>query len=196
MKKILSLSSFGFLIVSSLFFLQGCGNSPKESSSKTKAVDPTLVIDLVKMANEEITKIQESFNKLADMKAKAAQDSQDAKAFISVLAETLYHDLNIEASKKKIRPFNVAMCDNANRCDLAANEGMHYLRRTVTFRDRSYTLFGFRGGVLTNNGNNGWDQWTVLGCHDLVGGQGIKVVHFKNTGWIGPIAAANPGCLR
>ena len=178
--KLLSLKTLAVPVFSFSMMLQACGPS-KNENSQTKGLG--------------IADIIEGFVKLAEKAAENAKNSADASAFIEGVSGDLYHKINIEASKKRIRPYNVAMCDGSNSCSLQAKEGVNYYLATVKFKDRPYMVWAFRAGVFTNNGNNGWDQWRVLGCHDLESGKGIKVVNFKNTGWIGPVADAKIGCI-
>lgn len=159
-------------------------------------MDPGLVIAIAQEAEKEIEAVRTEIDRAIERREAEAQRASDARAFLAVVSESFYIEVNRVAASKKIRPFNLAICDAANRCELQSDDGLHYYRKSVIYKDRTYTIFAFRGGVLINHGSNGWDQWIVKGCHDLSSGTGQKEVRFANTGWIGPIEHVNPGCNR
>jgi hypothetical protein len=103
----------------------------------------------------------------------------DAVSFIQGLSQSAYWKLNVEARKKNIRPYNVAVCNLAQSCFLRADEGSNYYFSTHVFNGTTYGVWGFRAGTFTNHGSGGWDNWSLIGCHDHQPGQGARPVRFE-----------------
>lgn len=162
--------------------------APAVAAAAGAAVDKGLPIAdfLYKVITESIDRSQK------DAKMKA-----DRSAFLSAMAEEVYQKMNREASKQRIRPYNIAICSGDLHCSLNADEGIHYAVKTFNFQDRYYTLWAFRGGRLNNPTAGGWDNWVLMGCHDHSAGQGARTVNFANTGWVGGKPEDGiVGCLR
>lgn len=176
------------------FSLVACGNSKQEESEVQVAVESVAagsdaLLGIADFLYKVITESIERAEKDAKLRA-------DRSAFLSSTIDEIYHKMNIEASKRKIRPYNVAICGGDLHCSLQADEGLHYAVKTFNFQDRFYTAWAFRGGRLDNPTAGGWDNWIMMGCHDHQSGQGARTVNFSNTGWVGGRPEdAIPGCL-
>lgn len=178
-----------------LAVLPGCGNSSKEESSEIKIAPAAIgaaATGAVPIADFIYKVVTESI----DRSQKDAKMRADRSAFISAMAEEVYQKMNREASKRKIRPYNLAICSGDLHCSLSADEGIHYAVKTFNFQDRYYTLWAFRGGKLSNPTAGGWENWILMGCHDHQAGQGARLVNFANTAWIGKAEDGIVGCLR
>lgn len=103
----------------------------------------------------------------------------DAVSFIQGLSQSAHWKLNVEARKKKIRPYNVAVCNLAQRCYLNADEGSNYYFSTHVQNGTTYGVWGFRAGTFTNPGQGGWDNWSLIGCHNHKPGDGARGVRFE-----------------
>lgn len=174
--------------------LVACGSSKQDESEVQVAVEA------VAAGSEAVVGMAEFLYKvISESLERAEKDAKlrsDRSAFLSSSIEAIYHKMNIEASKRKIRPYNVAICGGDLHCSLRANEGLHYAVKTFNFQDRHYTAWAFRGGKLDNPTAGGWDNWIMMGCHDHQSGQGARTVNFANTGWVGGRPEdAIPGCL-
>lgn len=125
---------------------------------------------------------------------KAENLKADRASFLSAISEEVYHKMNREAMKRKIRPYNVAICAGDLNCSLVADEGLHYAVKTFNFGGRYYTLWAMRGAYLDNPSHGGWDNWALRGCHDHEPGQGARKVRFRDTAWISRIEEGRVGC--
>ncbi len=177
--------------------LLACG-SAKQESSEVK-VAPAALGAAAGAAVDKGLPIADFFYKvITESIERAKKDAKlraDRAAFISSTAEEAFHQINREASKKKIRPYNLAICGGDLHCSLQADEGIHYMVKSFSFQDRTYTLWAFRGGKLDNPTAGGWDNWIVMGCHNKTW-SGHGLVTFANTAWIGSPEAGRNGCLQ
>jgi hypothetical protein len=188
--KIFKMALCSFLVSS----LMACGSSQHEES-EVKIAPAAIAAGAaaaLPFADFFYKVISESIDKAKnDAKIRA-----DRAAFISSTAEEIYHKINREASKRKIRPYNLAICGGDLHCSLRADEGIHYLVKSFNFQDRHYTLWAFRGGVLDNPTAGGWENWIVMGCHNKTW-SGHGTVTFSNTAWIGGKPQDGQiGCLK
>lgn len=177
--------------------LVACGSSEHEGSDVQSA---TVGVEAAAAGAQAVVGMADFLYKVItesiDRAEKNAKLRTDRSAFLSATVEELYHRMNIEASKRKIRPYNVVICGGDLHCSLRADEGMHYAVKTFNFQDRHYTAWAFRGGKLDNPTAGGWDNWVMMGCHDHRTGEGARTVNFADTGWVGGRAEdAIPGCL-
>jgi hypothetical protein len=178
-----------------LAVVPACGNSTDQENSETKIAPAAIgaaAVGAVPIADFFYKVITESI----DRAQKDAKSRSDRSAFLSSTIEEVYHKMNREASKRKIRPYNVAICAGDLHCSLAADEGIHYAVKSINFQDRHYTVWAFRGGKLSNPTTGGWENWIMMGCHDHQTGQGARTVNFANTAWIGTPEQGIVGCLR
>jgi hypothetical protein len=173
--------------------LMACGASQPESSELDVA--PAAIgaaaagaLPFADFFYKIITESIERSNQNSKLKA-------DRAAFISATAEEVYHKINREAAKRKIRPYNLAICGGDLHCNFQADEGIHYFVKSFQFQDRHYSLWAFRGGKLDNRTAGGWDNWIVMGCHNKTW-SGHGLVTFSNTTWIGKPEDGKPGCLK
>ncbi len=190
MKSVLS-----FVLVSSLL---ACGSAKQESSEVQVA--PAAAAAFAGAAVEKGLPLADFFYKVITESIERAKKDEklraDRASFISATAEEVFQKINREASKQKIRPYNLAICAGDLHCSLTADEGIHYMVKSFQFQDRYYTLWAFRGGKLDNPTAGGWDNWIVMGCHNKTW-SGHGTVTFSNTTWLGgnPEDGRN-GCLQ
>lgn len=144
-----------------------------------------------------IATLAKVFGDIADNSAKKFKNQGDISAFIEGVSGDVFHELNLKAAKAAVLPYNIAMCRADNTCSLQSDAGLaedQLQAVTVMYKELPFQLWAFRAGTFINNGRNGWDQWRLIGCHDLESGVGQKHVRFTNPAWDGSPANAKPGC--
>ena len=171
------------VLASTLF---ACGATKQETSEVQVA--PAVIGAAAGAAVDKGIPLADFFYKVITESIERAKKDEklrtDRAAFISATAEEVYQKINREASKQKIRPYNLAICGGDLHCSLSADEGIHYMVKTFTFQDRYYSLWAFRGGKLDNPTAGGWENWIVMGCHNKTW-SGHGTVTFANTTWLG-----------
>lgn len=160
------------LVLGLAFMLVACGQKDRQSENSELDAAPSVGFSAGVSVNIDPLAIQQYIDE-------QNKEKSDAVSFIQGLSESAYWKLNVEARKKNIRPYNVAVCNLAQRCFLNADEGSNYYFSTHVQNGTTYGVWGFRSGTFTNPGQGGWDNWALIGCHNHQPGSGARPVRFE-----------------